>query len=203
MQQEGSSVRKGARLFGHPVHPIITDFPIALWSISLLGDVAEAWRGNPVYGQFAFWAIAVGLIFALPTITTGLIDYAAMPQGHPALKVAARHMWIMLSAATTYACSSIFRIGHPPSGLSIAIAIGLSVLGLCLLLAGGWLEVRWSSARGSARTVSLTMRQRAPKSEPAVSDASHAAEAHQPLLALFCDFSFGEQHTRRADAQIS
>jgi uncharacterized membrane protein len=139
MPQENSSGGKGARLFGHPVHPILTDFPIALWSTSLLGDLMGVWQGQAVYRQFAFWAIALGLVIAVPAIVTGLIDYAAMPQGHPALKAATSHMWIMLSAATAYACSLIARIGQSSSsGLSIAIAIGLSVLGLCLLLIGGW-----------------------------------------------------------------
>jgi len=139
MRQESSPAGRGARLLGHPVHPIMTDFPIALWSTSLLADLVGVWRGETVYRQFAFWAIAVGLIVAVPTIVTGLIDYAAIPQRHPALKTATWHMWIMLSAATAYTCSLIARIGHPSSsGFSIAIAIGLSVVGLCLLLIGGW-----------------------------------------------------------------
>lgn len=134
-----SSVGGGFRLLGHPVHPLLTDFPIALWSTSLLADLARIWRGHEIYGQFAFWAIALGLIIAAPTVVTGLLDYAAIPQQHPALKAATWHMWIMLSAATLYACSFIARLGHSPStGLSSAIAVGLSVLGLLLLLVGGW-----------------------------------------------------------------
>ena len=74
MRQEGSAARKGAYLFGHPVHPTLTDFPIALWSTSLLGDLMGFWGGHAVYRQFAFWAVAVGLIAAVPTIMTGLID---------------------------------------------------------------------------------------------------------------------------------
>lgn len=138
MKQESSSVRTGARLLGHPVHPILTGFPIALWSTSLLGDLVGIWQGQLVYRQVAFWAIALGLIIAVPTIVTGLIDFAAIPQRHPALKVATWHMWIMLSASTAYACSLIARVGTSSSGLSIATAIGLSVLGLCLLMLGGW-----------------------------------------------------------------
>jgi uncharacterized membrane protein len=138
MKQKNSSAGRGARLLGHPVHPVLTGFPIALWSTSLLGDFMAVWHGQTVYRQSAFWAIAVGLIMAIPTIVTGLMDYAAIPQRHPALKVATWHMGIMLSAATAYAGSLIIRIGHSPSGFSIATAIGLSVLGLCLLLIGGW-----------------------------------------------------------------
>lgn len=135
MPGNASSAPGGFRLLGHPVHPLLTDFPIALWSASLLADLVGLWRGREIYGQFAFWAIALGLIIAAPTIVTGLIDYAAIAQQHPALESATWHMWIMLSAATAYACSFIARLGHSPS---IGLAVGLSVLGLLLLLLGGW-----------------------------------------------------------------
>lgn len=139
MLGESNSARKGARILGHPVHPILTDFPIALWSVSLLGDVVGVWRGQVVYRQFAFWAITVGLIIAVPTIVAGLIDYAAIPQGHPAIKGATWHMWIMLSAATAYACSLFAHINRfSSSGFATAMGISLSAVGLVLLMVGGW-----------------------------------------------------------------
>ena len=137
---EGSSfVEKGARLLGHPVHPILTDFPIALWSTSLLGDVAAAWRGQMAYRQFAFWLLALGLIIAVAAIVVGLIDYAAIPQGHPAIKGATWHMWIMLTAATVYGCSLIAHAGRfASSRFAMWVGIGLSAVGLVLLTIGGW-----------------------------------------------------------------
>jgi uncharacterized membrane protein len=139
MQPQSRSPGKGARLFGHPVHPMLTDFPIALWSTSLLGDILGVWLGQTMYEQFAVWSIALGLIIVVPTIVTGLIDFAAIPEGHPALNGATWHMWIMLSAASTFGCSLIARIGQfSSSTVARDIAIGLSVLGLCLLLIGGW-----------------------------------------------------------------
>ena len=139
MPEASNSVGKGARLFGHPVHPVLTDFPIALWSISLLSDVVGLWRGEAAYRQFAFWAIAVGLVIAVPAIVAGLIDYAAIPQGHPAIKGATWHMWVMLSAAIAYGCSLIAHIGRfASSSFAIWMSIGSSAAGLVLLIIGGW-----------------------------------------------------------------
>jgi len=138
--ENSSYTGKGARLFGHPVHPVLTDFPIALWSASLLADVVGVWRGGVVYRQFAFWAIAVGLIVAAPTIVAGLIDYAVIPQGHAAIKGATWHMWIMLGATTAYSCSLFAHIGRfDLSRFAIWLGIGLSGVGLVLLMIGGWL----------------------------------------------------------------
>src|SRR5262245_50922260 len=140
MPDASGSVGRGARLFGHPVHPALTDFPIALWSTSLLADVAGLWRGDVVYRRFAFWAIAVGLIVAVPTIVAGLVDYAAIPPGRPAIKGATWHMWIMLSATTLYSFSLIAHIGRfASSSFSMWMGIGLSAVGLVLLMLGGWL----------------------------------------------------------------
>ena len=137
---EGGGSGKGAQLLGHPVHPILTDFPIALWSTSLLGDIAAAWRGQMAYREFAFWALALGLVIAAPTIVAGLIDYAAIPQGHPAITRATWHMWIMLGAATVYACSLIAHLGRfSSSRFAVWMSMGLSAAGLVLLMIGGWL----------------------------------------------------------------
>lgn len=130
---------KGARLFGHPVHPMLTDFPIALWSTSLLGDIAAAWLGQMAYRELAFWALTLGLIIAVPTIVAGLIDFAAIPQGHTATAAATWHMWSMLSAATAYGGSLIVHLGRfYLSRSAMWMSIGLSALGLVLLTVGGW-----------------------------------------------------------------
>ncbi|HET8926173.1 MAG TPA: DUF2231 domain-containing protein [Candidatus Acidoferrum sp.] len=137
MDQQSGSAGRGARLFGHPLHPMLTDLPIALWLISLLADLAALWQHRPIFRQFALWNIAIGLIASAPTIVAGLIDFAAIPPNHPALKAANWHMWIMLSAASAYGGSLIARLTSS-STLSMGIAIGLSALGLGLLLVGGW-----------------------------------------------------------------
>ena len=140
MPEGGCYVGKGARLLGHPVHPILTDFPIALWSTSLLGDIAAAWLGQMAYREFAFWALALGLVIAAPTIVAGLIDYAAIPQGHPAITRATWHMAFMLGAATVYTCSLIAHIDRfSSSRVAMWTSMGLSGAGLVLLMIGGWL----------------------------------------------------------------
>jgi len=68
-----------------------------------------------------------------------LLDFAAKPQRHPALMAATWHMWIMLNAASAFACSLIVRLGQfSSSGVARIFAIELSALGLGLSLIGGW-----------------------------------------------------------------
>src|SRR5207244_10698927 len=72
---------KGLRLFGHPLHMMLVHFPIALWSVSLLGDVAWLWRGERLWAEMAFWSIGAGLALAVPTAVNGFVDYPALACG--------------------------------------------------------------------------------------------------------------------------
>ena len=54
-----------ASIGGHPVHPMLIPFPIALWVFSLVADVIFLWRGNPVWREYiAFYTLLAGTIGA-------------------------------------------------------------------------------------------------------------------------------------------
>ena len=54
-----------ASIGGHPVHPMLIPFPIALWVFSLVADVIYLWRGNPVWKNYiAFYTLLAGIIGA-------------------------------------------------------------------------------------------------------------------------------------------
>ena len=54
-----------ASIGGHPVHPMIIPFPIALWVFSLVADLIYLWRGNPVWRDWiAFYALLGGIVEA-------------------------------------------------------------------------------------------------------------------------------------------
>jgi uncharacterized membrane protein len=131
--------KRGLTLFGHRLHPPLTDFPIALWSVSLLWDGVGLVSGDPFWIRCSFWSIAVGLLAALPTLAAGILDYVALPENRPAAERTAQlHMLAMLSATALFAGSLIVRfsgVAYKPS----PVALVLSALGFIVLLLGGWL----------------------------------------------------------------
>ncbi|HJQ23712.1 MAG TPA: DUF2231 domain-containing protein [Blastocatellia bacterium] len=130
---------KGLRVLGHPLHAVLSDFPLALLGTSLLWDVTGCWRTETVWWAISFWNIAAGLAIALVTAMAGAADYAAIGQGDRAQKLATNHMVLMLLAVSLYAASLLVRGGPtPPVGLSRAAAMALEGVGLILLVAGGW-----------------------------------------------------------------
>ena len=130
---------RGLRVFGHPLHAVLSDFPVALLGTSLLWDAVGLWRGEAVWWAISFWTIVLGLGMALLTAMAGAVDYAAIPLDHPANRVALRHMLLMLAAVTPYLISLLVR-GAPvsPVGKSLFAVLGLELVGVLLLSVGGW-----------------------------------------------------------------
>lgn len=128
-----------SKFLSHPMHPIITHFPIALLSMSLFWDVLGLWTGNSIWWNIAYWSIAVGLITAIFAIITGLIDYVKIPQDNDVENVAMLHMIIVIVAVMMYTGSFFFRFGSPVlTGFHLYGALTFSVLGFILLVIGGW-----------------------------------------------------------------
>jgi len=128
------------RFFGHPVHPVITHFPMALLPVSLLGDLLGVWTNAAFWWGFSFYNLAIGLILSIPALITGVIDFLAIPQEGDAERVAMRHMTMIITAIMMYTGSFFIRFGvEIPSGWRLLSSISLSLLGLIFLLIGGWL----------------------------------------------------------------
>lgn len=131
---------RGLRVFGHPLHAVLSDVPVGLLGTSLVWDLVGLWRGEPVWWAISFWAVALGLAAAAAAATAGFVDYAAIPQDDPAQATATRHMLLILAALAPYATSLAVRGGPaPPAAGSATVAVLLlEALGLLLLSAGGW-----------------------------------------------------------------
>jgi uncharacterized membrane protein len=130
---------RGLRVFGHPLHAVLSDAPIGLLGTSLVWDAVGLWGGEPVWWAISFWSIALGLAAALAAATAGFVDYAAIKQDDPALVTGTRHMMFVLGALVPYGISLAVRGGSaPPSGSATIAVLSLEGLGLVLLSIGGW-----------------------------------------------------------------
>lgn len=133
-------MRGGLRIFGHPVHPVLVHFPIALWSASLLWDAIGLVRGEALWWSMSYWTIALGLGFSLPAMVAGFWDYASVDEHAPAHRPATWHMLVMSGAAVAFLLSLLVRnASAAPEGTNLTLALAASALGFGLLAWGGWL----------------------------------------------------------------
>jgi uncharacterized membrane protein len=130
---------KGFRLLGHPVHALLSDFPLALLGTSLIWDVIGIVRGEAIWWAISFWDMALGVAAGVAAATAGAADYAAISRDNPALTTATRHMFLMGSAVSLYSVAMLVRGGpSPPTDLSRIATLVLEAAGLVLLVVGGW-----------------------------------------------------------------
>ena len=130
-----------ASIGGHPVHPMIIPFPIALWVFSLVADVIYLWRDNPVWKNYvAFYALLGGIIGAAVAAVPGLIDWLSLTD-KAVVKLANWHARLNVIALLIFAASFYLRTtsGAGLTSNSYTIALALSVLGVILISISGWL----------------------------------------------------------------
>lgn len=130
-----------ASIGGHPIHPMIIPFPIALWVFSLVADVIYLWRGNPVWKDWiAFYALLAGIIGAAVAAVPGLIDWLSLTD-KAVVKIANWHARLNVIALLIFAGSFYLRTTSGASlvGGSYTIPLALSVLGVILITISGWL----------------------------------------------------------------
>jgi uncharacterized membrane protein len=130
-----------ASIGGHPIHPMIIPFPIALWAFSFIADLVYLWRGNPVWKDWiAFYTLLGGCIMAVVAAVPGLIDWMSL-KDREVVKIANWHARLNVIALLVFAGSLYLRTrgGAELLGDSHTVPLLLSLLGVLLITVSGWL----------------------------------------------------------------
>src|SRR5436305_8576350 len=128
---------------GHPIHPMLVHFPIGLFFLSLLLDIASFVFPNvPNLVLASFYAISLGLIAALLAAVPGFADYTDIRRDHPAKRIATAHMILNLFLVTLYVINLAVRFSADVDLKVHPLAFLLSLVGVALLSISGYLGGR-------------------------------------------------------------
>ena len=130
-----------ARIAGHPVHPMLVSFPIALFTVAFLCDIARTVSGTSTpYWTLAYYSIGGGLVGALLAALPGFIDYLSLTRS----RVRRLGLWHMTTNSGVVILFLINFYLRRPSGTAATgggktILLVLSSVGVALLGISGWL----------------------------------------------------------------
>ncbi len=130
-----------ASIGGHPIHPMLIPFPLALWFFSFIADLIYLWRGNPVWRDWiAFYALLAGIIGAVAAAVFGIIDWLSI-KDREVKRVADWHARLNIIALLIFAASFYLRTtgGSRMVNGSYTIPLVLSVVGVILITISGYL----------------------------------------------------------------
>ena len=128
--------RSTARIFGHPIHPMLVSFPIALLSATLASDLVYCWTRDVFWATASFWLLGAGIVTALSAALFGFTDFLGDARIR-ALSHAWQHMLGNLSAVLLSAFNFYLRLGDAEAAI-LPLGLALSALVGLLLVFTGW-----------------------------------------------------------------
>ncbi|MFI7076345.1 DUF2231 domain-containing protein [Micromonospora sp. NPDC049903] len=128
------------KVLGHPVHPMLVMFPVALLVTAVLFDLVDMLGGPRFLGEVAYWNITVGLVGGLLAAVAGAFDLLAIPAGTRAKRVGITHAVANLAVVLLFAAVWVVRLNadsRAAGGALIAIeVVALGILGVSAWLGG-------------------------------------------------------------------
>ncbi|MGH3928794.1 MAG: DUF2231 domain-containing protein [Pseudonocardiaceae bacterium] len=127
-------------LTGKPLHAPWTDIGIGAYTagVAMLVAGASGFQ-EAAMATGSVLAIGVGLIAAVPTIITGLLDLFAIPADAPARTLGWYHLAVMATATGLFIGTLRLQLAGYSGGDIITSALVLGVISEVVLIVGGYL----------------------------------------------------------------
>jgi len=146
-------MKSKAAISGHPIHPMLIPFPLALWATSFVVDVLFYFLRHPTLLVISKFLIAAGCLGAIAAAIPGFIDWLAIKNGE--VKRAANwHARLNIAALVVFAISLFLRLGSYSQlvGRRLTLPFLLSLVGVILIVISGWLGGELVFRYGVGRT---------------------------------------------------
>lgn len=119
---------------GHPLHPMLVEFPLGMLPFSCAMDVMHIVTGKQSFADSAYHSLVGGYLTATAAAAAGAVDYFGIPPGSQAKKTANTHVILNVGIMGLYTLNLFLR-GKKSSGVVPTL---LSVAGTAGLLVSGW-----------------------------------------------------------------
>jgi len=130
----GGNPRSTAQIAGHPIHPMLVQFPIVCFILTFIFDIVYATGGTDV-APYTKWVLLIGLVVGALAAVAGLTDFLGDKriQGSDAIK----HMLANVTAVVLEVVNLVLRWSNPDFIASTGVYISLIVV--LILAYSGWM----------------------------------------------------------------
>lgn len=133
-----SDMESRTKLLGHPIHPILVVYPLALLSTAVVFDIGYIVTNNQDLATFSYWALAAGIVGGLAAAVFGFVDWLGIPSGTRARRVGMLHGAGNVVVVLAFALSFFARINEPAYLPNLAPLL-FGVIGAMIALVTAWL----------------------------------------------------------------
>jgi uncharacterized membrane protein len=125
-----------AKIFGHPIHPMLVSFPIAFFVGAFACDVTFWSTGSESWVSAATWLLGAGLVMAATAAVAGLTDFLGDRRIRD-LNDAWQHAIGNVVLVVIQLVNFYQHYASGPAGV-VPLGLVLSLLAVLLLLYNGW-----------------------------------------------------------------
>lgn len=128
------------KIFGHPVHPMLVDFPIVLYTITFVGFVVYGLNDSAFAYKAAYYANWIGIFAALLAAVPGSLDwFLGIPRKSAASRCGLLHGSLNVTALLFFLANALWVRGTVDAPLpSVGMPLVLTGIGLLLTVVAGW-----------------------------------------------------------------
>ncbi len=131
------------RPLGQPVHTLLVHFPIGLFSLSLLFDLASRLLAPDTWlVPAAFYTLLLGLITGFVAALFGVVDWAGIRADHPGKPTANTHLRLNLGAMAIGLLNGGLRLGQLDAAQTPWVPLALSLVSVAVIYLSGFLGGR-------------------------------------------------------------
>jgi len=123
-------------VLGHPIHPILVQFPIAFLVGATLSDVIYWFVRDSFWAFAAYWLIIGGFVGGLAAALTGMLDFLRIERVRKRTAGWA-HMVLNIIVMVLTLVNLLLRWNHPVSGV-LPWGIIISLIAATALGISGW-----------------------------------------------------------------
>ncbi|MBL7260989.1 DUF2231 domain-containing protein [Paractinoplanes lichenicola] len=136
------------KIAGQAVQPILVMFPLGLFTMAVIFDVATLLGAPGIVGSLAYWNIVAGLVGGVAAAIAGAIDLAFVRRPD-AKRIGVLRVLLNMGVLFLFAVILMVRVGDPNRQAGVGLFL-LEVLALAISGFGAWFGGELANGRTPA-----------------------------------------------------